>query len=89
LIQIIGKIITAYKLAFGRKWKQIFFDTTTRQKLPFQAFITGLVSDDVLDPVIVPSCIFMEDESTVKEVESIKDTVSVYILLLLYLFKLN
>ena len=89
LIQIIGKTITAYKLAYGDNWKQIFFDATTRRQVPFQALIIGLMSDGVLDPVIVSSCIFMEDESAVKEVESIEKKVSIHLNLLILFGILN
>jgi len=89
LIQIIDKTITASKLAYGDNWKQIFFDATTQRQLPFQALIIGLISDGVLDPVIVSSCIFMEDESAVKEVESIERTVSIHFNLLILFGILN
>ena len=47
------------------------------------------MSDGVLDPVIVSSCIFMEDESAVKEVESIERTVSIHFNLLILFGILN
>ena len=56
---------------FNPNWKQIVFDATMRRQVPFQAVIIGLVSDETLDPVIVSSCIFMENESAQKEVDSI------------------
>ena len=76
LIQIIGETISALKLASKDNWKQIFFDATTRRQVPFQALIIALMSDGKLDPIVVSSCIFMEDETAEKEVESIVNKVS-------------
>jgi hypothetical protein len=76
LIQVIGDTITALKLGAADNWKQIFFDATTRRQVPFQAVIVALMTDGKLDPVIVSSCIFMEDETAEKTVESIEDKVS-------------
>ena len=47
------------------------------------------MSDVVLDPVIMSSCIFMEDESAVKEVESIENMVSMHLKLLILFGILN
>ena len=76
LIQVIGDTITALKLGSADYWKQIFFDTTTRRQVPFQAVIVALMTDGKLDPVIVSLCIFMEDETAEKMVESIENGVS-------------
>ena len=76
LIQIIGETTSALKLASENTWKQIFFDATTRRQVPFQALIIALMSDGKLDPIVVSSCIFMEDETAEKEVESIVNKVS-------------
>ena len=63
-VQIVGETITAMKLAGVDNWKEIVFDATTRRQVPFQAVVIGLMTDGVLDPVIVSSCIFLEDESS-------------------------
>jgi len=76
IVQVLGETISAYKLAKDDNWKQIFFDATTRRQVPFQAVIIGLMSSDKLDPVIVSSCIFMEDETSEKQVEGILEKVS-------------
>ena len=76
IVQVLGETILAYKLAKDDNWKQIFFDATTRRQVPFQAVIIGLMSSDKLDPVIVSSCIFMEDETSEKQVEGILEKVS-------------
>ena len=76
LIQIIGETISALKLAWEDTWKQIFFDATTRRQDPFQALIITLMSNGKLDPIVVSSCVFTEDETAEKEVESIVNKVS-------------
>ena len=63
-VQIVGETITAMKLAGVDNWKEITFDATTRRQIPFQAVVIGLMTDGVLDPVVVLSCIFLEDESS-------------------------
>ena len=61
-VQIVGKTITAMKLAGVDNWKEITFDATTRRQVPFQAVVIGLMTDGILDPVVVSSCIFLEDD---------------------------
>lgn len=63
-VQIVGETITAMKLAGVDNWKEITFDATTRRQIPFQAVVIGLMTDGILDPVVVSSCIFLEDESS-------------------------
>ena len=76
VVQVIGETLTAMKLASVKDWKQIFFDATTRRQIPFTAVIIGLMGDGKLDPVVVSSCIFLEDESADKTAEGIIDKVS-------------
>jgi ribosomal protein L17 len=73
LIQIIGETITAMKLAACPTWSQIFFDGTTRRQVPFSAVIISLMGDEPgsFDPVIVSSCVIMEDETSDMQVEGI------------------
>ena len=73
VVQVLGETMTAMKLSEAPKemWKQIFFDATTRRQTPFQAVIIGLLGEDgILDPVIVSSCIFLEDESAETTVDN-------------------
>jgi hypothetical protein len=73
LIQIIGETITAMKLAACPDWRQIFFDGTTRRQIPFSAVIITLMGDEPgsFDPIIVSSCVIMEDETSEMQVEGI------------------
>jgi hypothetical protein len=76
-VQVIGETIAAIKLASAEKWDQLWTDATTRRQCPFQALIIGLMdSENKLDPVIVSSCIFLEDETAETTVESILAKVS-------------
>ena len=71
-VQVLGKTITAIKLANAPAeiWRQLFVDATTRGQTPFQTVIIGLMDNGVLDPVVVSSCIFLEDESAETSVEN-------------------
>ena len=77
IVQVIGETIAAIKLASAERWDQLWTDATTRHQCPFQALIIGLMDTEKnLDPVIVSSCIFLEDESAETTVESILAKVS-------------
>ena len=73
LIQIIGETITAMKLAACPKWGEIFFDATTRRQVPFSAVVISLIGNtpESVDPIIVSSCVVMEDETSEMQVEGV------------------
>ena len=72
IIQIIGETLAAIKLARVEKWSQLFTDGTTRRQISFQNLIIGFMKDDnQLDPVVVSSCIFLEDETSEKQTDGI------------------
>jgi hypothetical protein len=63
VVEVIGETIAAMKLADAPSWSQLWTDETTRRQIPFTALVIGLMGeDDDIDPVVVSSCIFMEDE---------------------------
>ena len=65
VVQIVGETIAAWKLADAYSWRQIFTDTTSCRQCAFQALVVGLIDEDgFLDPVIVFSCIFLENETS-------------------------
>ena len=78
LVQIIGETITAMKLASCEDWAQILFDATTRRQVPFSAVVISLMGDEAtsLDPVIVSSCVILEDETAETQVSGIISKVS-------------
>ena len=71
IVQNIGETITAIKLAGADNWKQITFDATTRRQISFTAVVISLMSDGVLDPVVVSSCVFLEDECSDTQAEGV------------------
>ena len=75
-IQIVGETMVAIKLARREKWDQLFTDGTTRRQLSFQNVVVILMSENnSLDPVVVSSCIFMEDETSEKQAEAVVEKV--------------
>ena len=72
VVEIIGETIAAIKLASADNWKQLWTDATTRRQIPFTALVIGLLGDeDNIDPVVVSSCIFMEDEKSDTQADGI------------------
>ena len=78
VVQVLGETITAVKLASAEKWDQLWADATSRRQTSFQALIIGIMGeDDKIDPVVVSSCIFAEDEKSETQAESVLAKVSV------------
>jgi hypothetical protein len=60
----------AIKLQSAEICDQLLTDSTTRQQIPFTACIIGILADSGnIDPVVVSSCIFMEDETSDTQVD--------------------
>ena len=65
VVRIVCETLTAMRLASSDDWKQLFTDATTRRQQPFQTMIIGLgTNDEVVDPVVISSCIFLKDETS-------------------------
>jgi hypothetical protein len=63
VVQVIGETVTAIKLGDAETWKQLWTDATSRRQILFTALVIGILGDENdIDPVVVSSCIFMEDE---------------------------
>lgn len=79
IMEVIGETIVAIKLAHVAKWDQLWYDGTTRRQIPFGALIIGMLAGDnnMMDPVVVSSCIFMENETSETQAEGIVDKVRV------------
>ena len=76
IVQILGETMTAIKLGRAATWKQLFTDGTSRRQVAFQNVVIGLMSENQLfDPTVLSSCIFLEDETSEKQVEAILDKV--------------
>ena len=79
-VEIIGETVAAIKLADADTWNQLWTDATTRRQIPFTAVIIGLMGDnDEIDPVVVSSCIFMEDETSATGANGILNKVSYFV----------
>ena len=69
--------MVAIKLGRAEFWDQLWTDSTTRRHIPFTAFIIGILADSGnIDPVVVSSCIFMEDEKSEMQVDGIVNKVN-------------
>ena len=79
-IQILGETMVAIKLARREKWDQLFTDGTTRRQLLFQNVVVNLMSENnSLDPVVISSCIFMEDKTSEKQAEAVVEKVRTFL----------
>ena len=73
--------ITAWKLADADSWRQIFTELTSCRQCAFQTLVVGLMDNDgLLDPVIVFSCIFLENETSKTTFDTIVDKVSIFLM---------
>lgn len=81
VVEIIGETVAAIKLGWAEVWKQLWTDATTRRQIPFSALIIGLLGEeDVIDPVVVSSCIFMDDERSGTQADGIVNKVSLNVI---------
>jgi hypothetical protein len=76
---VIGETVVALKLATAKYWKQLWTDATTRCQIPFTALVIGILAEDeTIDPVVVSSCIFMDDERSETQADGIVSKVSLH-----------
>ncbi len=77
IMEVIGKTIVAIKSAHAPKWDQLWYDGTTRQQIPLGALIIGMLASDnnMIDPIVVSSCIFMENKTSEMQAKGIVDKV--------------
>jgi len=72
VVEVMGETIAAIKFADAPSWNQLWMDETTRQQIPFTALVIGLMGNsEVIDPIVVSSCIFMEDERSETQAQGI------------------
>ena len=77
VVEIIGETMVAIKLGHAEIWDQLWTDSTTRRQIPFTALIIGIIADSGnIDPIVVSSCIFMEDERSETQVDGIVNKVN-------------
>jgi len=77
VVEVIGETIATIKLADAPTWNQLWTDGTTRWQIPFTALVIGLMGEDEdIDPIVVSSCIFMEDERSETQADGILNRVN-------------
>ena len=77
MVEVIGETIAAIKLADAPTWNQLWTDGTTRRQIPFTALVIGLMGEDEdIDPIVVSSCIVMEDEHSEMQADGILNRVN-------------
>ena len=77
VVEVVGKTITAIKLAKADQWEQLWTDATSRWQRSFTALLIGALGEaGKIDPIVVSSCIFMEDERSETQAEGIINKVS-------------
>ena len=76
------------KLADADSWRQIFTELTSRHQCAFQTLVVGLMDEDeLLDPVIVSSRIFLENETSQTTFDTIVDKVSIFLMFVFHFHK--
>jgi len=80
VLQNVNETLSAFRLGNADTWHQVFTDGTTRRQIAFQNLVIALMEEEGadLDPVIVSSCMYVENETSEKCVLSIIETVSNY-----------
>jgi hypothetical protein len=77
VVEVIGETIAAIKLADAPTWNQLWTDGTMRRQIPFTALVIGLMGEDEdIDPIVVSSCIVMEDEHSEMQADGILNRVN-------------
>ena len=76
VLQNLNETLSAFRLGNATSWYQAFIDGTTSRQIAFQNIIIALLEDGDLDPVIVLSCMYVENETSEQCVQSIIETVS-------------
>lgn len=70
-----NEALAALRLGTAETWHQLFTDGTSRRQIAFQNLVIALMENGKLDPVIVSSCMVVEDETSENQVKSIMDMV--------------
>ena len=78
VLQNLNETLSAFRLGDADTWHQVFTDGTTRRQIAFQNLVIALMEEEggKLVPVIVSSCMYVENETSKRCVQSIIETVS-------------
>ena len=66
-----NKTLSAFQLGNAKTWYQLFTDGTSQRQIALQNIVIALVGNGSIYPVIVSSCMYVEDETSEKYVEPI------------------
>jgi hypothetical protein len=85
IVEVMGETMTAIKLANALQWLQLWTISTTQRQISFTALIIGVLAESGdIDPVVVSSCIFMEDETSKLQVDGIVKKVNALTLFVMH-----
>ena len=88
VVKVVVETIAAWKLSDAGSWRQIFTDATSRRQCAFQALVVRLINEyGFLDPVIVSSCIFLENETSLTTFDTIVDKLSIFLMFVFHFHK--
>ena len=73
--QNLNENLSAFRLGHADSWHQVFTDGTTRRQIAFQNIVIAFMEDGDLDSVIVPPCMYVENEMSVICLQSIIEIV--------------
>ena len=76
VIQNLNETLSAFRLGNADSWHQVFTNGTTRRKIVFQNLVIALMEDCDLYTVIVLSCMYVENETSVRCLQYVIETVS-------------
>ena len=76
VLQNLNENLSAFRLGNADSWHQVFTNGTTCRQIEFQNLVIALMEDGDLDPVIVSSCMYVENETSMRSLQSIIETVS-------------
>jgi hypothetical protein len=72
VVEVMCETTAAINITSSSEWGLLWTDATTRRQIPFTALIVGLLGNNGnLDPVVISSCIFMEDQRSQSQADRI------------------
>jgi len=75
VVEVMCETMAAIKLAESPDWGQLFTDGISRRQISFTVLIVRVISNGNINPIVISSCIFSEDEKSQSIVDAILDKV--------------
>ena len=76
VLQNLNETLSAIRLGNADSRHHVFTDGTACRQIVFQNLVIALMEHGDLDPIIVLSCMYVENETSVRCLQSIIETVS-------------